>query len=75
MDESARGFTDVPGGHAEGYPDTFKMLYRAVYRAVAAGGMPAEPDFPTFADGHEQILNCEAIAASAHEGRWVEVAR
>ncbi len=75
MDESARGFTDVPGGHAEGYPDTFKMLYRAVYRAVAAGGMPADPDFPTFADGHEQILNCEAIAASARDGCWVEVAR
>ena len=75
MDASARGFTDVPGGHAEGYQDTFKMLYRAVYRAVASGGMPAEPDFPTFVDGHEQILNCEAIGASAREGRWVEVAR
>lgn len=75
MDATARGFTDVPGGHAEGYQDTFKMLYRAVYRAVAAGGMPAEPDFPTFVDGHEQILNCEAIAASAREGRWAEVAR
>ena len=75
MDASARGFTDVPGGHAEGHEDTFKMLYRAVYRAVASGGMPAEPDFPTFVDGHEQILNCEAIGASAREGRWVEVAR
>ncbi len=75
MDAAARGFTDVPGGHAEGYQDTFKMLYRAVYRAVAAGGMPAEPDFPTFVDGHEQIRNCEAIAASAREGRWVEVTR
>ena len=75
MDESARGFTDVPGGHAEGYQDTFKMLYRAVYRAVEGGGMPAEPDFTTFVDGHEQILNCEAIAASAREGRWAEVAR
>ena len=75
MDETARGCTDVPGGHAEGYSDTFKMLYRAVYRAVAAGVMPAEPDFPTFADGHEQILNCEAIVASARDGRWVEVAR
>ena len=37
--------------------------------------MPAEPDFPTFADGHEEILLVEAIARSAAEERWVEVAR
>jgi predicted dehydrogenase len=32
---------DYPGGHAEGFTDTFKYLYRAVYRAVAAGALPA----------------------------------
>ena len=45
---------DYPGGHAEGFPDTFKELYAAVYAAVAAGRTPAEPDYPTFADGHEE---------------------
>ena len=53
---------DYPAGHAEGFTDTFRQLYRAVYRAVEAGAMPAEPDFPTFADGHEEILLCDAIA-------------
>lgn len=67
--------SDYPSGHAEGFPDTFKQLYRAVYRAVEAGGMPAEPDFPTFADGHEEVVLCEAIAASARDGRWVDVPR
>ena len=62
-------FTDYPGGHAEGFPDTFKQLYRAVYAAVEEGRMPAEPDFPTFADGHEEILLGEAIARSAAEER------
>ena len=66
---------DYPGGHAEGYTDTFKQLYRAVYAAVEEGRMPAEPDFPTFADGHEEILLGEAIARSAREERWVEVER
>ena len=66
---------DYPGGHAEGYTDTFKQLYRAVYAAVEEGRMPAEPDFPTFADGHEQILLGEAIARSASEERWIEVER
>ena len=66
---------DYPGGHAEGYTDTFKQLYRAVYAAVEEGRMPAEPDFPTFADGHEEIVLGEAIARSAREERWVEVER
>jgi predicted dehydrogenase len=75
LDPAAATATDYPGGHAEGFPDTFKQLYKSVYAAVAAGGMPAEPDFPTFADGHEQILLGEAIARSAREERWVEVER
>jgi predicted dehydrogenase len=70
----ARGTTDYPGGHAEGFPDTFKQLYKAVYRAVAAGTPPAQPDYPTFADGHTALLIGEAIARSAAEARWVTVA-
>jgi predicted dehydrogenase len=64
---------DYPLGHAEGFPDTFKHLYRAVYRAVANGGPPAEPDYPTFADGHEEALIADAIARSHAEQRWVMV--
>jgi predicted dehydrogenase len=64
---------DYPPGHAEGFPDTFKQLYRAVYGAVAAGGSPAEPDYPTFADGHEEALIADAIARSHAEQRWVAV--
>jgi predicted dehydrogenase len=65
---------DYPPGHAEGFPDTFKHLYRAVYSAVAAGGPPDEPDYPTFADGHEEALVADAIAQSHAEQRWVTVA-
>jgi predicted dehydrogenase len=65
---------DYPPGHAEGFPDTFKHLYRAVYRAVADGGPPAVPDYPTFADGHEEALIADAIAQSHAEQRWVNVA-
>ena len=65
---------DYPPGHAEGFPDTFKHLYRAVYRAVAAGGPPDEPDYPTFVDGHEEALIGDAIALSHAEQRWVNVA-
>jgi predicted dehydrogenase len=65
---------DYPPGHAEGFPDTFKHLYRAVYGAVAAGGPPAEPDYPTFADGHDEAVIGDAIARSHAEQRWVSVA-
>jgi predicted dehydrogenase len=65
---------DYPPGHAEGFPDTFKHLYRAVYRAVAAGGPPDEPGYPTFVDGHEEALIGDAVARSHAEQRWVEVA-
>jgi len=67
--------SDYPSGHAEGFSDTFKQLYRRVYAAVEAGGMPAEPDFPTFVDGHEEVVLGEALAASAREERWIEVPR
>jgi predicted dehydrogenase len=68
--------SDYPSGHAEGFPDTFKQLYRTVYRAVEAGRMPDDEwAFPTFRDGHEEALVGEAIGASAREGRWVEVSR
>jgi predicted dehydrogenase len=69
----AAALTSVPGGHAEGFENTFRELYRAVYRAVETGGPPPEPDYPTFADGHEAAVIGEAIAASAREGRWAQV--
>ena len=69
----ARAGTSLPGGHAEGFQETFKELHRTVYRAVGAGVPPEEPDYPTFEDGHVELLLGEAIAKSASERRWVDV--
>jgi predicted dehydrogenase len=66
---------DYPAGHAQGYPDTFKALFRAVYTAVENGKTPAAPNYPMFADGLEQALVGEAIAESARLGQWVPVQR
>jgi predicted dehydrogenase len=68
----ARSRTSLPAGHAEGFADTFKELYRAVYAAVAAE-RPEEPDYPTFADGHRENVLGDAVALSNRERRWVEV--
>ena len=69
----ARAVTIAPGGHAEGFMDTFRQLYKKVYAAIGAGGPPANPDYPTFADGLKSLRLGEAIRRSAADGRWVEV--
>jgi predicted dehydrogenase len=67
----ARAVSTAPGGHAEGYIETHRALFRAVYEAIAAGEPPAEPDYPTFADGLRSLRIGDAIARSAREERWV----
>jgi predicted dehydrogenase len=69
----ARQFASYPGGHSEGFPDTFKQLYRSVYGYLDAGNFDAKPDFPTFEDGHRALRVGEAIWCSARENRWVNV--
>ena len=65
----------LPGGHVEGFADTFGALFRAIYADVRAGRPAERPPYATFADGHDEVLVGDAIAESAREGRWVEVAR
>jgi predicted dehydrogenase len=69
---SAHALCDYPGGHAEGFPDTFKQLARAVYSWIAAGSRQT-PTFPTFDDGDLEVRLCEAIAQSAALGNWADV--
>ena len=66
---------DYPAGHAQGYADAFKAMFRAVYAAIADGKAPETQDYPTFDDGLEQVLVGEAIAESARVGQWVSVRR
>ena len=73
MDGAAAATTHLPAGHAEGFADTFRELYRVVYAAAAAGAPPPDPRYPTFEDGHEAAVIGAAIARSAREARWVTV--
>lgn len=72
MTASAAGIAGFPGGHNEGFPDTFRQLFRTFYSSIA-GGQDLPPSCPTFADGHREILLCEAILRSHRERRWVDV--
>lgn len=71
LDAQARSFADYPGGHAEGYPDTFKQLFRRFYAAIADASLT--PDYPQMADGLRQMKILEAELSSAKSRAWVDV--
>jgi predicted dehydrogenase len=71
LDESARGFADLPGGHAEGYGDTFKQFFRRFYAAIRDRSKAAE--LPSFEAGLRQLRVVEAVLASSKQGGWVSV--
>ena len=75
MGPAGQAASALPGGHVEGFFDTFCAQFRAVYADVVAGVPSFRPGYPTFADGHDEMLVGDAIAQSAREGRWVEVDR
>ncbi len=70
--EDVAGFTDYPGGHPEGFPDSHKMQYRAVYEHIA-GGRKTPLLFATAADGHHEVELCEAILRSSQGKKWLEI--
>jgi predicted dehydrogenase len=71
MDEKARAFADFPGGHAEGYPDTHKQLFRRFYASIADASLA--PDYPVMADGLRQMRILDAELKSAKSRAWVDV--
>ena len=70
--EDVAGFTDYPGGHAEGFSDSHKMHYRAVYEHIASNKQ-TEALFATAEDGHHEVKLCEAILASSEAKSWMKV--
>jgi predicted dehydrogenase len=73
LSHAARRFANYPGGHIEGFPDSFKQCFRSFYDYIQAGDFSAPPTYPTFVDGHRQIVLCEAILKSYRENCWVEL--
>jgi predicted dehydrogenase len=65
----------LPGGHVEGFADTFGAAFTAVYADVLAGRPSDRPRYATFADGHEEMCVGDAVLESSRTGRWAEVAR
>jgi predicted dehydrogenase len=67
----AKPFADLPGGHSEGYDDTFKQVFRRFYQSIADPNMA--PEYPQFADGLRQLRILEAELESNAKRGWVDV--
>ena len=68
---AARPFADLPGGHSEGYDDTFKQLFRRFYASIRDPHAPR--DYPQFTDGLRQLVLLRAELESARTRAWVEI--
>jgi predicted dehydrogenase len=67
----ARSYADLPGGHSEGYDDTFKQVFRRFYHSIQ--NPDAKPEYPQFADGLRQLTILDAEFASNERQGWVNV--
>ena len=61
-----------PGGHNEGYADSFRGCFSAFYNAIQQQDFSGQ-SYPTFADGDRETRICEAILRSHQSRSWVEV--
>src|SRR5581483_3391837 len=66
----ARAFADLPGGHSEGYDDTFKQVFRRFYASIVSG---QTPEYPEFADGLRQLVILDAVLESNRTRKWADV--
>ena len=71
LKEKARPYADLPGGHSEGYDDTFKQVFRRFYSSI--GDPDAQPEYPQFVDGLRQLSLVEAELESSRTRSWVDV--
>jgi predicted dehydrogenase len=68
---AARAFADLPGGHSEGYDDTFKQVFRRFYASIASSSLA--PEYPQFTDGLRQLTILNAELQSHQTRAWVDV--
>src|SRR5271166_3142531 len=68
---AARGFADLPGGHSEGYDDTFKQVFRRFYASIASPG--SAPEYPQFVDGLRQLTILNSAIQSNRTRGWFGV--
>ena len=77
LDQQCRRYAFAPGGHPEGWLDSFKNNLYAYYRFIAdeKNIETEKPDFATFYDGYDISCIVDAITESHQKGMWMKVNR
>ena len=70
LQPAARSYADLPGGHSEGYDDTFKQVFRRFYSSIANSGAV---EYPQFVDGLRQMTILNAVLESNRSRSWTDV--
>lgn len=73
MNATGAAAASLPGGHVEGFADSFAALFRQVYADIAAGKRGAASTWATFEDGHYEMRFCDAVLDSAARGAWTDI--
>jgi predicted dehydrogenase len=70
LQPAARSYADLPGGHSEGYDDTFKQVFRRFYSSIANSGAA---EYPQFVDGLRQMNILHTVLESNRARSWKDV--
>jgi len=72
---AARSYADLPGGHSEGYDDTFKQIFRRFYGSIrdASSQHGGVAEYPQFVDGLRQLTILNTALQSNRMRGWVDV--
>jgi predicted dehydrogenase len=71
LKDGARTYADLPGGHSEGYDDTFKQIFRRFYSSIRDPQATAE--YPQMADGLRQMQILHGELESSRNRAWVDL--
>lgn len=68
---AAQRFADLPGGHSEGYDDTFKQVFRRFYASILDPN--STPEYPQMEDGLRQMKLLDAVLTSSKSRSWIDL--
>ena len=72
VEPMAQEVISYPGGHVEGFPDTFKQQFKKFYAAVEKGDT-SKQDFASFEDGKREMYLNDKVYESAKKRCWVKL--
>ncbi|MBL4768070.1 MAG: Gfo/Idh/MocA family oxidoreductase [Rhodobacteraceae bacterium] len=73
MNKMGAATAELPGGHVEGFGDTFAAMFKQIYNDVNKNSRSDDATYASFSDGHDAVVFCEAVTKSAHQSQWVDL--